>query len=288
MENSGRPLTESRSVPEQVALVVAYELFSAAASKYFDGTLSGKLVVGCGMGQFGGAQALAAPMNGAAFLGIDADSDKIKQRVKSGYCDVMVNDLDEALRILKNAVRKREVTSVGLCAAPGNVVAVMGKRGVVPDLLIDQTGANDSAATQTEGLFALQALGSKIFAADESFHSLALGKHSQKIGDAVGEFIRPRLAQGFAPLQIVAAAGQAADIRRVDALALEIFAADESVTRWVRLVQKRTRFQNPPARAYWLGGDQQTALRNAIDDLAPRGGLKSPVTIASYDFDSAP
>src|SRR4029077_6142462 len=96
-----------------------------------------------GMGGMGGAQPLAATLNGAAFLGIEVDPERIKRRVKTGYCDVMVNDLDEALRILKNAVRKREAVSVGLIGNCADVVPEMARRGVVPDLLTDQTSAHD-------------------------------------------------------------------------------------------------------------------------------------------------
>src|ERR1700726_594615 len=120
-----------------------FETFAAAAQKHFGGTLSGKLVMSGGMGGMGGAQPLAATMNGAAFLGIDVDPERIKRRVKSGYCDVMVNDLDESLRILKNAVRKREPASVGLVGNCADLIPALAKRGVVPDLLTDQTSAHD-------------------------------------------------------------------------------------------------------------------------------------------------
>ena len=120
-----------------------YETFAAAARKHFGGDLAGKLVVTGGMGGMGGAQPLAATMNGAAFLGIDVDPERIKRRVKGGYCDVMVTSLDEALRILKNAVRKREATSVGLVGNCADLIPELAKRGVVPDLLTDQTSAHD-------------------------------------------------------------------------------------------------------------------------------------------------
>src|SRR5689334_6726935 len=120
-----------------------YETFAAAAKKHFDGDLKGKLVVSGGMGGMGGAQPLAATMNGGAFLGIDVDPERIKRRVKAGYCDVMVNSLDEALRILKNAVRKREATSVGLVGNCADLIPELAKRGVLPDLLTDQTSAHD-------------------------------------------------------------------------------------------------------------------------------------------------
>ncbi|HKS65734.1 MAG TPA: urocanate hydratase, partial [Candidatus Acidoferrales bacterium] len=120
-----------------------YETFAAAGRKHFAGDLSGKLIASGGMGGMGGAQPLAATLNGAVFLGIDVDPERIKRRVKTGYCDVMVNDLNEALRILKNAVRKREATSVGLVGNCADVIPELAKRGVVPDVLTDQTSAHD-------------------------------------------------------------------------------------------------------------------------------------------------
>src|ERR1051326_288959 len=120
-----------------------YETFAAAAQKHFGGDLKGKLVVTGGIGGMGGAQPLAATMNGAAFLGIDVDPERIKKRLKTGYIDVMVNSLDEALRILKNAVRKGEATSVGLVGNCADLIPELAKRGVVPDLLTDQTSAHD-------------------------------------------------------------------------------------------------------------------------------------------------
>src|SRR5437868_45950 len=120
-----------------------YETFAAAAKKHFGGDLKGKLVVTGGVGGMGGAQPLAATTNGAAFLGIDIDPERIKKRLKTGYIDVMVTSLDEALRILKNAVRKGEATSVGLVGNCADLIPELAKRGVVPDLLTDQTSAHD-------------------------------------------------------------------------------------------------------------------------------------------------
>src|ERR671926_5943 len=120
-----------------------YQPFAACAEKHFGGTLEGKLVVSGGMGGMGGAQPLAATMAGAAFLGIDVDAERIKKRLKTGYCDFMVNTLDEALRILKNAVRKQEAVSVGLVGNCADVIPELAERGVVPDILTDQTSAHD-------------------------------------------------------------------------------------------------------------------------------------------------
>src|SRR5213083_3485885 len=120
-----------------------YETFAAAARKHFGSSLEGRILVTGGIGGMGGAQPLAATMNGAAFLGIDVDPERIKKRLKTGYIDVMVMSLDEALRILKNAVRKGEATSVGLVGNCADLIPELAKRGVVPDLLTDQTSAHD-------------------------------------------------------------------------------------------------------------------------------------------------
>ena len=125
------------------ALPEAFQVFRSAARKHFGGSLAGRLVVSAGMGGMGGAQALAVTLNGGAFLGIDASSARIKRREKAGFGEVMVNNLDEALRILKNAVRKREPASVGLIGNAAEVLPELAQRGVLPDLLTDQTPADD-------------------------------------------------------------------------------------------------------------------------------------------------
>ena len=120
-----------------------YETFAAAAQKHFGSDLAGKLVVTGGMGGMGGAQPLAATLNGAAFLGIEVDAERIKRRIRSGYCDICVNSLDEAVRILKNAVRQKHAVSVGLVGNCADVIPELARRGIVPDLLTDQTSAHD-------------------------------------------------------------------------------------------------------------------------------------------------
>src|SRR6202165_4074205 len=120
-----------------------FETFSAAGEKHFGGDLAGRLIVSGGMGGMGGAQPLAATMTGAAFLGIDVDPERIKKRLKTGYCDFMVTTLDEALRILKNAVRKKENVAVGLVGNCADIIPELAERGVLPDIVTDQTSAHD-------------------------------------------------------------------------------------------------------------------------------------------------
>ncbi len=297
-----------------------YETFAAAGRKHFGGDLAGKLIVSGGMGGMGGAQPLAATLNGAAFLGIDVDPERIKRRVKSGYCDVMVNDLDEALRILKNAIRKREATSVGLVGNCADLIPELARRGVVPDLLTDQTSAHDpiggyipqgltvdqavelrkadpesyrkrsleSIAKHVEGMLALQKLGSVTFDYGNNIRTFAFEQGVKNAYDFPGfvpAYIRPLFCEGRGPFRWVALSGEASDIHRTDKLVLEMFPQDEILCRWIALAQKRVRFQGLPARVCWLGYGQREKFGLALNDLVARGELKAPIVIGRDHLD---
>jgi urocanate hydratase len=297
-----------------------YETFASAGRKHFQGDLAGKLVASGGMGGMGGAQPLAATLNGAAFLGIDVDPERIKRRVKTGYCDVMVNDLDEALRILKNAVRKREATSVGLVGNCADVIPQLARRGVVPDLLTDQTSAHDpiggyipqgldvtqaaelrkndsesyrkrsmeSMARHVEGMLALQKLGSVTFDYGNNIRTFAFEQGVKNAYDFPGfvpAYIRPLFCEGRGPFRWAALSGEASDIYRTDQLVLEMFPRDEILTRWIQLAQKRVRFQGLPARICWLGYGERDKFGLALNDLVARGELKGPIVIGRDHLD---
>jgi len=297
-----------------------YETFAAAARKHFQGNLAGKLVVSGGMGGMGGAQPLAATMNGGAFLGVEVDPERIKRRVKSGYCDVMVNELDEALRILKNAVRKGEPASVGLVGNCADVIPELARRGVVPDLLTDQTSVHDpvgsyiprgltleqaaelrrrdpkeyrkraldSIALHVRGMLELQKLGAVTFDYGNNIRTMAYEQGVKEAYDFPGfvqAYIRPLFCEGRGPFRWVALSGEPADIRRTDELVLELFPHDEILNRWIRLAQKRVRFQGLPARICWLGYGEREKFGLAINDLVARGELKAPIVIGRDHLD---
>src|SRR5271154_747117 len=297
-----------------------YETFAAAAKKHFAGDLAGKLVVTGGMGGMGGAQPLAATMNGAAFLGIDVDAERIKRRVKTGYCDVMVTSLDEALRILKNAVRKGEATSVGLVGNCADLIPELAKRGIVPDLLTDQTSAHDpiggyipqgldvaqatelrksdpaayekrsldSIARHVEGMLALQKMGSVTFDYGNNIRTFAFQQDVKNAYDFPGfvpAYIRPLFCEGRGPFRWAALSGEPSDIHRTDQLVLEMFPHDEILSRWIKLAQKRVRFQGLPARICWLGYGERDRFGVALNDLVARGELKGPIVIGRDHLD---
>jgi len=297
-----------------------YETFAAAARKHFGGGLAGKLVVSGGMGGMGGAQPLAATMNGGAFLGIDADPDRIKRRVKAGYCDVMVTELDEALRILKNAVRKREAASVGLVGNCADIIPELARRGVVPDLLTDQTSAHDpiggyvpnemtleaalelrrknpeeykkrslaAMAEHVRGMLALQKLGAVTFDYGNNIRTFAFEQGVKDAYDFPGfvpAYIRPLFCEGRGPFRWAALSGEPSDIYRTDELVLQLFPHDEILSRWIRLAQKRVRFQGLPARICWLGYGERDKFGLALNDLVARGELKAPIVIGRDHLD---
>lgn len=299
-----------------------YETFAAAARKHFgaNADLSGKLVVSGGMGGMGGAQPLAATLNGAAFLGIEVDPERIKKRLKTGYCDVMVNNLDEALRILKNAVRKREATSVGLVGNCADLVPELAKRGVVPDLLTDQTSAHDpiggyipqglsleeakelrqrdpegyrkramqSIAVHVEGMLALQEMGAITFDYGNNIRTFAFEQGVKNAYDFPGfvpAYIRPLFCEGRGPFRWAALSGEPSDIHRTDELVLQMFPQNESLCRWIKLAQKRVHFQGLPARICWLGYGERDKFGVAMNELVARGELKAPIVIGRDHLD---
>ncbi len=307
-------------IGSQGILQGTYETFAAAGRKHFSGDLAGKLLVSGGMGGMGGAQPLAATLNGAAFLGIDVDPERIKRRVKSGYCDVMVNDLDEALRILKNSVRKGEATSVGLVGNCADIIPELAHRGIVPDILTDQTSAHDplygyvpqgmsldeaaelrksdpesyrkrsldSMAKHVEGMLMLQKMGSVTFDYGNNIRTFAFDHGVKKAYDFPGfvpAYIRPLFCEGRGPFRWAALSGEASDIHRTDQLVLEMFPHDEILSRWIKLAQKRVKFQGLPARICWLGYGERDRFGLALNDLVAKGELKGPIVIGRDHLD---
>jgi urocanate hydratase len=298
-----------------------YETFAAAGRKHFGGNLAGKLVVTGGMGGMGGAQPLAATLNGAAFLGVEVDAERIKRRIRQGYCDICVNDLDEALRILKQAVRQKQATSVGLVANCADVIPELARRGVVPDLLTDQTSAHDplngyipqgltvdqaaelrhsnpdeylrrsykSIGRHVQGMLDLQKLGAATFDYGNNIRTMAY-EHGG-VADAysfpgfVPAYIRPLFCEGRGPFRWAALSGEPADIYRTDDLVLELFPGNEILSRWIHLAHKYVKFQGLPARICWLGYGERALFGERLNDLVARGELKAPIVIGRDHLD---
>jgi urocanate hydratase len=298
-----------------------YETFAEAGRQHFGGSLDGKLVVSGGMGGMGGAQPLAATMNGALFLGVDVDADRIQKRLKSGYCDRIAWNIDEALAMLAEARREARAISVGLVANIADVLPELIRRDIVPDVLTDQTSAHDplhgyvpdamnleaalqlrqsdpeeytrrSMATmgrQVEAMLELKRRGAVTFDYGNNLRAhakLAGVEDAFKIPGFVSEYIRPLFCEGKGPFRWVALSGDPKDIHRTDQLVLELFPEDATLRRWIELAQKRIHFQGLPARICWLGYGQRAKFGVAMNDLVRTGEITAPIVIGRDHLDA--
>jgi len=297
-----------------------FETFAAAARQHFGGSLEGKLIVSGGMGGMSGAQPLAAVMAGACFLGIEVDPERIEKRVRTGYCDIKADSLEEALRIVKDAACKKESVSVGLVGNCGDIIPELAKRGVVPDILTDQTSAHDplngyvpngmplrdalelrkkdpkeyversldTMARHVEGMLKLQKMGSVTFDYGNNIRTFAFEhgvKDAYNFPGFVPAYIRPLFCEGRGPFRWAALSGEPGDIHVTDDLVLQMFPRNELLNRWIHLARKCIKFQGYPARICWLGYGERAEFGLAINDLVKRGKIKGPIVMGRDHLD---
>jgi urocanate hydratase len=298
-----------------------FETFAAAGRKHFGGSLEGKFVLTGGLGGMGGAQPLAATMNGALFLGVEVDPARIEKRLKSGYCDKIARSLDQALELIEHARKDRQSISVGLVGNCADVLPEIVKRGVVPDVLTDQTSAHDalngyvphgmplgeaialraknpeeyidksmhSMAVHVGAMLALQKKGAVTFDYGNNIRAQAKKAGVENAFDIPGfvpEYIRPLFCEGRGPFRWVALSGDPGDIARTDRLALELFPKNQTLARWMKLAKERIQFQGLPARICWLGYGERAEFGVAINELVKRGEIKAPIVIGRDHLDT--
>ena len=298
-----------------------YETFAAVADRHFGGSLAGRLVLTAGLGGMGGAQPLAATMNGAVLLGIEVDESRIDKRLATGYCDRKAHDLDEALALVDEARRTGSALSVALVGNAADVIPELVRRGVVPDVVTDQTSAHDmlhgyvpagmtpadaaalrvedpaeyvrrstrSAVQHVAAMRDLQRAGAVAFDYGNNIRTVAFDaglRDAFEIPGFVPEYIRPLFCDGKGPFRWVALSGDPADIARTDELALELFPHDRALRRWITLARERIRFQGLPARICWLGQGDRARFGVALNDLVARGELSAPIVIGRDHLDT--
>ncbi len=298
-----------------------YETLGAVARKHFNGSLVGKLVVTAGLGGMGGAQPLAATMLGAAFLGIEVAEARIDKRIETGYCDRKTSSVDEALGWLDQARARGEPLSVGLVGNAADVIPELARRGVIPDVLTDQTSAHDmlngyvptgislaaaddlrrtdpdeyvrlataSAVRHVEAMLALQKMGAVTFDYGNNLRTVAFDAGLERAFDFPGfvpAYIRPLFCEGKGPFRWAALSGDPADIARTDQLVLDLFPDDEHLARWIRLAQERIHFQGLPARICWLGQGDRARFGVALNDLVASGEISAPIAIGRDHLDT--
>jgi urocanate hydratase len=298
-----------------------FETFAAAANKHFGGSLEGKLVVSGGMGGMGGAQPLAATLNGACFLGIDVDSERIAKRISTGYCDRLASSLNEAVRTIDEARSKGEAVSVGLVGNCADVLPELARRDIVPDILTDQTSAHDALngyvpnglsldeaealrrddpdeyirrskhamAVHVRAMLDLKRKGAVTFDYGNNIRAQAKDAGVEDAFDIPGfvpEYIRPLFCEGRGPFRWVALSGSSEDIRKTDSLALELFPDDQVLSRWLKLARERIQFQGLPARICWLGYGERAEFGEAMNDMVRTGKLEAPIVIGRDHLDT--
>ncbi|HWY46244.1 MAG TPA: urocanate hydratase [Bryobacteraceae bacterium] len=298
-----------------------FETFAAAANKHFGGSLKGRLIVSGGMGGMGGAQPLAATLNDACFIGVDVDSTRIEKRLKTGYCDRIAWNLDEALVIVNETRKRGQAISVGLVGNCADVLPEMVRRGIVPDILTDQTSAHDplqgyvpngmpladalalrcsnpdeyqrrsfdAMAEHVRAMLALKRMGGVTFDYGNNIRAQAKSagvEDAFQIPGFVPEYIRPLFCEGKGPFRWAALSGSPEDIHTTDRLALELFPKNPVLERWMRLAKDRIHFQGLPARICWLGYGERAEFGLAINDYVRRGKIEAPIVIGRDHLDT--
>ena len=298
-----------------------YETLGSVARRHFGGDLRGRFVLTAGLGGMGGAQPLAATMQGAAALVVEVDKSRIAKRLETRYLDRSTDDLDEALKLITAATRAGEALSVGLLGNAADVLPELVKRRVTPDILTDQTSAHDmlngyvpagisladaiglrsdkpdeylrrstqSAVNHVSAMLEMQKRGAISFDYGNNIRTVAFDaglKNAFDIPGFVPEYIRPLFCEGKGPFRWVALSGDPNDIARTDALALELFPNDEHLKRWISLAQKKIKFQGLPARICWLGQSDRAKFGVAINDLVASGEISAPIVIGRDHLDT--
>ena len=299
-----------------------FETFAACARRHFGGDLAGRLVVTAGLGGMGGAQPLAATMNGAAFLGIDVDESRIRRRVETGYCDHLAHDLDEALGLVEGARQRGEALSVGLVGNAAEVLPELVRRGVAVDVVTDQTSAHDlrvgylpagyglaegaafreadpaayeeavldSMEAHVTALLALQAAGAVAFDYGNNLRGQVADRRGRaeafRIPGFVPEYIRPLFCRGSGPFRWAALSGDPADIAATDAAILDLFPENEHLRRWIALAQEKVQFQGLPARICWLEYGERAEAGERFNWLVDKGKVAAPLVIGRDHLDT--
>lgn len=299
-----------------------YETFAECARQHFGGTLKGRLVVTAGLGGMGGAQPLAATMNEAAFLGVEVDPKRLQRRLRTGYLDRISTDLDEALEQALQARDRGEALSIGLLGNIADVLPELVCRGIVPDVVTDQTAAHDlhygyipagysvesaaifrekdpsgytkavldSMQRHVEAMLKLQEMGAVVFDYGNNLRGQVADhrgmREAFRIPGFVPAFIRPLFCRGAGPFRWVALSGNPNDIAVTDQAVLETFPHKESLVRWIQKARAKVRFQGLPARICWLEYGERAEIGLKFNWLVRTGKTQAPIVIGRDHLDA--
>jgi urocanate hydratase len=298
-----------------------YETFVEMGRAHYGGDLRGRWILTAGLGGMGGAQPLAATMAGASMLAVECQPSRLQKRIETGYLDVSVTKLDEALGLIERSVSDRKPLSVGLLGNAAEVLPELLRRGVRPDALTDQTSAHDpvngylpshwtvgdweaarlsnparvaaaarqSMAAHVRAMLEFHKQGVPTFDYGNNIRQMALlegVKNAFAFPGFVPAYVRPLFCRGIGPFRWVALSGDPQDILRTDAKVKELIPGDAHLHRWLDMAQQRIRFQGLPARICWVGLGQRHRLGLAFNEMVARGELKAPIVIGRDHLDS--
>ncbi len=297
-----------------------YETFAAAAEQHFGGDLSGKWILTGGMGGMGGAQPLAGTLNNATVLCVEVDEARINRRVKTGYCDVKVKELDRAIKLVKDSVKKKEPLSIGLVGNCGEVFPEIFRRGLLPSIVTDQTSAHDelngyipmemtlkeaalmrekspkeyirrsyeTMVRHCEAMVRFKRAGCVVFDYGNNLRGQAqTGGYNEAFAFAgfVPEYIRPLFCTGRGPFRWAALSGDPKDIHYTDDLILSEFKENKSLCRWISMAREKIPFQGLPARICWLGYGDRAKFGDLINRAVAKGDISAPIVIGRDHLD---
>ncbi|MEJ5258014.1 MAG: urocanate hydratase [Fervidobacterium sp.] len=298
-----------------------YETFYAVAKKYFGGTLKGKLVLTAGLGEMGGAQPLAVTMNDGVVIAVEVDKRMIDRRLNTGYLDTWTDSLDEAIRMAKEAMKEGKPLSIGLLANAADVHPELVRRGIIPDVVTDQTAAHDplngyvpagisfdealklrkenpqkylemvydSVVKHVSAILEMKKQGAKVFEYGNNIRRLAQDHGVKDAFDIPGympEYIRDLFCEGKGPFRWAALSGNPEDIYKTDQKVIELFGEDEHLRKWIEMAQKKVKWQGLPARICWLGQGQRAEMGLAMNEMVKKGELEAPIVIGRDHHDT--
>jgi urocanate hydratase len=298
-----------------------YETFAEAARQRFGGSLKGTLTLTAGLGGMGGAQPLAVTMNEGVVIAVEVDESRIQRRIAHRYLDRMATSLDEALDLARAARAKGEPLSIGLLGNAAEVFPAFAQRGIIPDLVTDQTSAHDplrgyvpagltyaealalrqadpqayiarakaSMATHVRAMLDLQQAGALVFDYGNNIRQVAFEQGVTNAFDFPGfvpAFIRPLFCEGKGPFRWVALSGDPEDIRKTDEALMKLFPANQALHRWLKMAGEKVAYQGLPARICWLGYGERAKAGQLFNEMVARGELSAPIVIGRDHLDA--
>ncbi|MEF3331054.1 urocanate hydratase [Oceanobacillus oncorhynchi] len=308
-------------IGSQGILQGTYETFAECAKQHFHGDLAGTISVTAGLGGMGGAQPLAVTLNGGVCIAIEVDQHRINRRIETKYLDTYTDDLDEAIRLANEARSEKKALSIGLLGNAAELLPKMIEKGLIPDVLTDQTSAHDplngyipegfsleksadlrgkdeaaymklskaSMAKHVEAMLEMQKQGAVTFDYGNNIRQVAKDEGVENAFDFPGfvpAYIRPQFCEGKGPFRWVALSGEPEDIYKTDEVILREFSDNKHLCNWIRMAREKVSFQGLPSRICWLGYGERARFGKIINEMVASGEISAPIVIGRDHLDS--